>query len=121
MPKGATMRPSTIMRLSAADRRRSGSSLGGLLDQTGNGRRQLGAVLLPVGQALGVDHQAFFGARSDRVVVADTLDEAAITTIAGIGDNHVEERALFGATTGKANDDHLIFLIGRCEKRRSIG
>ncbi|MPN19910.1 hypothetical protein SDC9_167285 [bioreactor metagenome] len=99
------MRPMTTM----CQQPESGS-LAGLLDQTGNGRRQLGAVLLPEGQALGVDHQALLGARGDRVVEANALDEAAVTTVTRIGSNDVVERALFGATTGKANDDHLSIL-----------
>src|SRR5690606_32946748 len=99
MPKGATMRPRTIMRTASG-------SLRGLLDQAGHRVGDLGAVLHPVLKALGVDHDGLFLVGSDRVEVTDALDEAAVTTVALVGCDDVEKGALLGATTGKTNDDH---------------
>src|SRR5574343_650928 len=85
----------------------SGSLLGGvLLDQASSGRGQLGAVFQPVGQTIGRDAQCFGVAGCDRVVEADTLDKTAVTTVTGIGHNHVVERTLLGATTGKTDNNH---------------
>jgi len=84
-----------------------GYLLGGvLLDQTGNRRRQLGTILLPVGQAVDGDTQALGIARGNRIVEADALDETTIATIAGIGNDHVVERTLLGAATGKTDNNH---------------
>ena len=91
---------------------------GGLLDQTGNRRRQLGTVALPVGQAVRCNTQGLFGARSHRIVETDTLDEATIAAIARIGGNDVVERALLGATAGKANYNHCV--VFRNQKKGEI-
>jgi len=52
-----------------------------LLDQTGNSRRQLGALTLPIGKTIGCNTQAFCITGGYRVVKADTLNETTITTI----------------------------------------
>src|SRR5690606_2351964 len=72
----------------------SGRRLGGLLDQAGDRVGHLGAVLDPVLEALGVDHDAFFALGRDRVVVPDTLDEATVATVTLVGSDNVEEGAL---------------------------
>ena len=79
---------------------------GVLLDQTGNRRGQLGTILLPVGQSIDGDAQALGIAGGNRIVKADTLDETTIATITGIGHDHVVERALLGAATGKTDNNH---------------
>jgi hypothetical protein len=66
-------------------------------------------------QTLGIDDQVLCRARSDRIVKANTLDEATVAAVALVGGNNVVEGALLGATTGKANDDHVGVLIGLCE------
>jgi hypothetical protein len=77
-----------------------------LLDQASDGRGQLGAILLPIVQTIHGDAQAFSVTGSNRVVEADTLNETTVTTITGIGNNHVVERALLGAATGKTDNNH---------------
>ena len=77
-----------------------------MLDQAGNRRGELGAVLLPVGQTINRDTQAFGIAGSNRILEADTLDKTTITTIARVGHDHVVERTLLGAATGKTNNNH---------------
>ena len=70
-----------------------GGSLGGLLDQTGNGRRQLGAVLLPVGQAI-VASSGCFGIPRPPDCRTDALDETAVAAVARVGGDDVVERTL---------------------------
>jgi len=89
-----------------------------LLDQTSNSRGKLGTILLPVGQAIHGDAQGFGVTGGNRVVETDTLDETAITTVTGIGNNHVVERALLGATTGKTDNNHEITFVSWKKDRR---
>ena len=63
--------------------------------RAGNGRRQLGAIALPVGQTVVGDTQGLFGAGGYRVVEAETLDEAAVTTVTRIGGNDNVNRGRF--------------------------
>src|SRR6266700_1628263 len=100
------MRPSTIIAGSGAS-----DGLGRLLHQTGHGGGQLGAILLPVGYAFGIDDQALFTGSGHRVVEADALDEAAVAAIAGIGSDDVVEGALLGAAAGKTNHNHFGILF----------
>jgi hypothetical protein len=79
---------------------------GVLLDQTGSRRGQLGTILLPVGQTIHGNAQTLFAFGSNRIVETDTFDETAVAAVTGIGNNHVVERALFGAATGKADNNH---------------
>jgi hypothetical protein len=98
---------------------RSGCSLdGGLLDQTRNGRRQLGTLLLPERQAVNGDAQTFFIGCSKRIVETNALDKAAITAGAGISHNHIVERTLFGATACKTNYNHGVLF--RIQKKGRI-
>src|SRR5574337_1419990 len=106
MPNGATIRPRTIIYGGLAS-----GGLGRLLHQTGHRRGQLGAVLLPVGHALGIDHQALLALGSDGVVVTHALDEAAVATAAGIGGDDVVEGALLGAAAGEADHNHFGILF----------
>jgi hypothetical protein len=91
---------------------------GGLLDQTSNGRRQLGTLLFPVRQAINSNTQAFFVGRSKRIVETNTLDKAAIAACAGISHNHIVERTLFGATASKTNYNHGVLF--RIQKKGRI-
>jgi hypothetical protein len=70
----------------------------------------LGTVPLPECKTLDIDHQAFFAFGSDWIVITDALNETAIATIARIGNHHIEERALLGATTGETNYNHGVLL-----------
>src|SRR6516225_363987 len=76
------------------------------LHETLDGRRQLRANALPVRQAVLSDTQRF-ALRGDRVVEADALDEAAVTTVARIGSNDVVERALLRAAASQTDDNHM--------------
>jgi hypothetical protein len=110
------MRPNTIMSVSRIDQ--AGRSLCRLLYQPGNRGGNLCTIPRPVFEALGVDYERLLRAGSDRIVVADTLDEATVATIALVGGDNVEKGALLGATTGKANDDHVVFLVKFCSGMR---
>ena len=77
------------------------------LDDAGNGVGELGAILDPESNALGVVGQALGTLGNHRVVEAKTLVEAAVAAIAGIGGNDVVEGTLLGAGTGKADNDHF--------------
>jgi len=84
----------------------SGSFFTRGLHQTLNGRRELRAHALPVGQAILLDAECFSSAGGHRIVKTDTLDETTITAIARVGCNDVIKRALLGATAGQTNYDH---------------
>ncbi len=93
-------------------------------DQPRYRRRHSGADSRPVGQPIGGNPKPGLGARRDRVVKADALDEAAIARIARIGSYDIEKRALLGAAACKSNNDHKRFLGfagGRLEIRRRSG
>ena len=79
--------------------------------QTSDGRRQLGAVLQPILQAIASNTQTFGIAGGNRVVVTDALDETTVATIAGIGSNDVVKRTLLGTATSKTNNNHDCSLI----------
>lgn len=99
----------------------SGSLLGSvLLDQTGSGGGELGAVLLPVGQTIHGNAQTFFMLGRYGVIKADALHETAITAIAGVSHDQVVEGALLGTTTSKANNDHCFVRLSENEKGRII-
>jgi hypothetical protein len=83
-----------------------------LLDQACNGSGQLRAVVLPVSQAVLGDTQRFAFGR-DRVVETHALNEAAITAATRIGCNDVVKRALLGAATSQADDNHAEILENR--------
>src|SRR6478752_356620 len=70
-----------------------------LLDQAADGGRHLGAVTGPVLDPVESDAKRLLGARGDRVVEADALDEAPVATQARVGDDDVEEGALLRAAT----------------------
>src|SRR5512146_23288 len=102
MPCAATIFPMTTMGLAS-------SGLGcctGFFDQTAYGLAQLRTALLPMRHAIQLNAQAFGAFSCQRVVEADTLDEATITTVAGIRHHHVVERAILRAATRKTNDYH---------------
>src|SRR4029077_3911933 len=82
----------------------------GLLDQALDRGRHLGAVAGPVVDTVEGDAQRLLGARSDRVVETDALDEAAVAAQARIGDDDVEEGALLRPAAGQPDDDHVIYL-----------
>jgi hypothetical protein len=69
-------------------------------------RRQLGALTGPVMDAIDSDAQRIFSAGGNRIVEADSFDEAPVAAIALVGGDDVEKRALFGASAGKADYDH---------------
>ena len=73
-----------------------------------DGRRHLGAVAGPVLDPVEGDPQRLLGARGDRVVEADALDEAPVATQARVGDDDVEEGALLRTATCKPDHDHVI-------------
>jgi L-amino acid N-acyltransferase YncA len=52
------------------------------------------------------DPKRLFGTRSDRVVEAHALDEAPVAAQARIGNDDVEEGALFRTAAGKPDHDH---------------
>jgi hypothetical protein len=126
MPNGASNRPITTISAGAIassrpaprvrasgrrggfGRRRGGRGLcrGCLLDQAGDGIGQLGALQLPVVDALERQAQALLAFLGDRVVKADALDEAPVAAVARIGDDDVEKRALLGAASSESDYDH---------------
>jgi hypothetical protein len=77
-----------------------------LADQAFHSGGRLGANALPVSQAILGNADAFFVGGSDRVVKADTLNEAAVTTGTLVSNNNIEKRASFCTATGESNDDH---------------
>ena len=86
--------------------RKSGGSLGGFLNETGDRVGKTGTVLLPVGETFLIDLEADGLTGSHRVVVADAFDEAAVTAAAAVADVDGVERTLLGATAGETNDNH---------------
>src|SRR5580765_977142 len=90
-----------------------------LLDQAANGGRHLRAVAGPVLDPVEGDAKRLLGARGDRVVEADALDEAAVATQARIGDDDVEEGALLRAATCKPDHDHdgFLWMSGRIPRK----
>src|SRR5690349_9585229 len=115
---GRRCAPSRRLPVCSARLRRSLRRLRGTfaLDEARDGVGQLGAALLPKADAFERESQTLFFLGRDRVVEADALDEAAVTTVARIGDDDVVEGALFSASSGKANHYHG-GLSGRWTKR----
>ena len=72
---------------------------------------QLRALGNPMIHALDVELDALFVALRDRVVETHALQRTAIALVAMIGDDDVVEGTLFGAATGQANLDHLLFAL----------
>jgi len=92
------------------------------IDQGAHGRAELRTDFEPVINAVELDQRsAFIGTR---IMEADLLDKAAITGHAFVGDNDAVEGALFGATTGKTNNDHVglswAFALDQSLKRGSV-
>jgi hypothetical protein len=85
----------------------------GRSDEAGNRLGELGAALLPIADAVERQAQALLAFPGDRVVEADSLDEAAVASIARIRNHDIEKRALLGASTGKSNDDHDAIRLDR--------
>jgi len=54
-----------------------------------------------------VQAQCFLLFCCDRIVETNTLNKAAIATIARIGNDYVVKRTILGTATGKTNDDHI--------------
>ena len=67
-----------------------------------------GALPDPVIHALEIDTQVLLVLPANRVEEADTLDIAAVPTIAAVGDDHVIKRTLFRASARKTNTNHYI-------------
>src|SRR4029450_5986310 len=88
----------------------------GPLDQTRDRIRKLGALVLPVIDSIEREAQRLFAFSRDRVVETDALDEAAIATIARVGDDDVEERPPLGPARSQSDDHHVSSCP--CEKRR---
>src|SRR5690606_4645227 len=110
------MRRSGSFMLGAAARcatRASGGrgGLGGFAVQRADLVGQLRAVLDPVVDPRGVQHDALFGTLRDRVVVTHALDVAAVARAARVGHDDVVEGALLRATAGKADLDHGAFSV----------
>ena len=78
----------------------------GFFDQTTYGLAQLRTLVLPMCHAIQLDTQTFGAFGCQRIVEADTLDKATVTTVAGIRYHHVIERAILRAATRKTNDYH---------------
>src|SRR6186713_1723230 len=93
-----------------------------LLDQAADGGRHLGAVTGPVLDPIEGDPQRLLGARGDRVVEADALDEAPVAAQPRVGDDDVEEGALLRPATCKPDHDHVdSFEVGtRPAKNRAL-
>jgi hypothetical protein len=81
---------------------------GGTLDQHSDGIGELGAVPAPERNTVLGNSQALFMWSGDRIVEPDALYEAAVASVAGIGDNDVIEGALLGACAGKSYDNHRV-------------
>src|SRR5664279_2409210 len=103
MPYGASKRPiTTISRSEKASGRgvvrgialasaaRRGLWRACLLDQAGDGIGELGALVLPVIDAIQRKPQRLLALRSDRIVEADALDESTVATIARVGYDDIE-------------------------------
>src|SRR5690606_33633361 len=71
----------------------------------------LRAVLDPVVNAGGVEHDTLFATGGDRVVITHALDVATVARTARVGDDDVVEGALLGAAAGKADLDHGVVLV----------
>ena len=69
--------------------------------QTGHGVRHLRAVTYPVVQTSELQAQHFCLARSHGVVKAQTLQVAAVTAVARVSGDDVEEWALLGTAAGE--------------------
>ena len=78
------------------------------LQQRGNPFGRPGALLDPVIHAFEVDAQVLLVIPANRVEEADTLDIAAVPTIAAVGNDQVIKRALFRASARKTNTNHYI-------------
>lgn len=63
--------------------------------QLGNGRSDLRALADPVIQAVGLQAYALLFFVGNGVVETYALDEAAVTTVARVSYDYVEERAVF--------------------------
>ena len=96
--------------LFGSGRRFSGRSGLEFLDEAGDRVAQLSAVLLPIGDAVHVEDEAFGLAGGHRVVEADAFNEAAVAAGAGVANVNVEEGALLGAAAGKSNYDLVLYL-----------
>src|SRR6185437_4841535 len=73
---------------------------------------RLGADAQPMLDALGDQRHALARILELGVVMADLLDEAAVTRAAGIGDDDVVVGALRGAGTGKADLERHALVLG---------
>jgi hypothetical protein len=69
--------------------------------------------VFPVLNAVQRKAQRLVALAGDRIVEADTLDEATVAPVARVGDDDVEEGALLCAATGKTDDDNGLILVAR--------
>jgi hypothetical protein len=81
---------------------------GGTLDQHPDGIGELGAMPTPERDTVLGNSQALFMWSGDRIVEPDALDEAAVASVAGVGDDDVVERTLLSACAGKSYDNHRV-------------
>src|SRR5690606_40250758 len=86
-------------------------SLGRFLVQAADLVGQLGAVADPMVDAGDVQDDALLVARSNRVVVTDTLDVSAVAGAARVGDDDVVERTLLRAAAGKTDLAHGLLVF----------
>jgi protein-arginine kinase len=70
-----------------------------VLKQLGYAVRYLGALALPVFNAIRIDTQPLFLAARSRVEKADALDKTAIACVAAIGHREVVKGAFLGAAS----------------------
>src|SRR6185295_16737075 len=89
----------------------------GGVEETEHAIRRLSTDLLPVLDALGVEHDALgIVLGQDRIPRADDLDEAAVARVTRVGDHDAVERALLGAGAGEAKfQGHPWFDPSRCD------
>jgi hypothetical protein len=77
-----------------------------LPDQPSHSWGQLGTIALPKFNSIKCNAERLLSTRSNRVVEADTLNEATIPSLPGVRNHETVERALLGTTAGKSNHDH---------------
>ena len=67
-----------------------------------------------------VDAQRLAAGGGFRVVEPDALDEAAVARVARVGNHHVVEGPVLGATAGQTNNNHWELQVRRKRKARII-
>ena len=101
--RDALLRLLAGLRLLRVVARRALGKAGGI-EEAQHAVGRLGAVLHPMLDALGLEHDALrVVLRQDRIPGADDLDEAAVAREARVGDDDAIERALLGAGAGETD------------------